>query len=239
MQRSESITKLMKALAAARKDFAAVTKDHTNPAFRAKYASLNGVLEAVEPALERHGLELIQPPGSEGDAGMYVETVLFHLESGEWLSCRYPLVAAKPDPQGYGSATTYARRYSIMSLLRLVAEDDDGEQAHGRGHGHDYGRQQEPYRQQDRRPDRQPPPRGQQDRRPQQGGGPDRAPTDGRQLFAWVKKREENGADGLLKHLNEWASALNFPSKMVVWDADQTAEGYSEALRTLDSEPAY
>jgi len=37
--------------------------------------------------------------------------------------------AAKQDPQGYGSALTYARRYSLMAACGIAPEDDDGNAA--------------------------------------------------------------------------------------------------------------
>ena len=45
----------------------------------------------------------------------------------------YFMTPAKQDPQGDGSALTYARRYAIMTYLGIAAEDDDGNIAtHGR-----------------------------------------------------------------------------------------------------------
>jgi hypothetical protein len=58
-----------------------------------------------------------------------VETLLLH-ESGEWISCQTPIVCAKQnDPQAFGSAITYAKRYSLQAILGVPSEDDDGESA--------------------------------------------------------------------------------------------------------------
>jgi len=55
-----------------------------------------------------------------------VETVFIH-ESGEMMECgKLHVPAAKQDPQGYGSALTYARRYSLMAACGIAPEDDDG-----------------------------------------------------------------------------------------------------------------
>jgi hypothetical protein len=35
------------------------------------------------------------------------------------------LLLSKIDPQGQGSGVTYARRYALVSVLNLVADDDD------------------------------------------------------------------------------------------------------------------
>jgi hypothetical protein len=58
-----------------------------------------------------------------------VETVFVH-ESGEVIDCGLLHVpASKQDPQGYGSALTYARRYSLLAATGLAPEDDDGNHA--------------------------------------------------------------------------------------------------------------
>jgi hypothetical protein len=60
------------------------------------------------------------------DNGVTVETVFVH-ESGEMLECgKLHVPASKNDPQGYGSALTYARRYSLMAACGIAPEDDDG-----------------------------------------------------------------------------------------------------------------
>jgi hypothetical protein len=99
-------------------------KGKTNPAFRSKYADLAAVVDAIKPALAEHGLwfrQITHP----ADGGVCVETVIHH-SSGESLACG-PLFlpASKQDAQGFGSAMTYARRYSLMAAFGVPAEDDD------------------------------------------------------------------------------------------------------------------
>jgi len=109
----------------AKRAFGPALKDKTNPAFRSKYADLGACLEAVEDALLSNGIALYQETSECAD-GVIVETVLLH-ESGESLRCgRLQVPAAKHDPQGYGSALTYARRYSLMTACGIAPEDDDG-----------------------------------------------------------------------------------------------------------------
>ena len=109
----------------AKKAFAPAMKDKTNPAFRSKYADLGACLEAVEDALLDNGIALYQET-SEDPTGVTVETVLLH-ESGETIrGGKLHVPAAKQDPQGYGSALTYARRYSLMAACGIAPEDDDG-----------------------------------------------------------------------------------------------------------------
>lgn len=114
------------ALAAAQAEFRPVVKKCINPAFGSKYADLQGILDATRPALNRHGLFLFQRVASSKD-GVSVETCVSHA-SGETLSSGVlfiPVVGAKNPSQAFGSAETYARRYSLSAFLGVSADDDD------------------------------------------------------------------------------------------------------------------
>ena len=116
------------ALVKAQLGFAPALKTSTNPHFRSKYVDLAGCVEAVVDSLNAAGIALIQRT-SQDDTGVTVETVFVH-ESGEMLECgKLHVPAAKQDPQGYGSALTYARRYSLMAACGIAPEDDDGNAA--------------------------------------------------------------------------------------------------------------
>ena len=109
----------------AQKEFAPALKTSTNPHFKSQYVSLDGCIEAVLDALNNNGIGLIQKT-HEMPTGVKVETVLIH-ESGESLSGgELFLPATKQDAQGFGSALTYARRYSLMATCGIAPEDDDG-----------------------------------------------------------------------------------------------------------------
>ena len=109
----------------AQKEFGPALKTNTNPHFKSKYADLSACVEAVIDALNNNGIGLIQQC-HESANGVIVETMFIH-ESGETLSCgNLHVPAAKQDPQGYGSALTYARRYSLMAACGIAPEDDDG-----------------------------------------------------------------------------------------------------------------
>ncbi len=116
------------ALASAQINMGKALKQANNPHFRSKYADLGSVMDACLPALNEHGIAVIQPTG-EDDTGRFVETIMIHGESGEQLSCRVPLIVSKNDMQGYGSAVTYARRYGLMAMAGIAPEDDDGNAA--------------------------------------------------------------------------------------------------------------
>jgi ERF superfamily len=116
------------ALVKAQRGFAPALKTSTNPHFRSKYVDLAGCVEAVVDSLNAAGIALIQRT-SQDDTGVTVETVFVH-ESGEMLECgKLHVPASKQDPQGYGSALTYARRYSLMAACGIAPEDDDGNAA--------------------------------------------------------------------------------------------------------------
>ena len=112
----------------AQKSFAPALKTNTNPHFKSRYVGLDGCIEAVIDALNNNGIALLQPT-HEDATGVTVETLFVH-ESGEVLSGgKLHVPAPKQDPQGYGSALTYARRYSLMSACGIAPEDDDGNAA--------------------------------------------------------------------------------------------------------------
>jgi hypothetical protein len=116
------------ALVKAQKAFAPALKDSSNPFFKTKYADLSSCIKAVIDALNDNGIALIQNC-HPCDDGVSIETMFIH-ESGETINCGVLHVpAAKNDPQGYGSALTYARRYSLMAACGIAPEDDDGNAA--------------------------------------------------------------------------------------------------------------
>jgi hypothetical protein len=123
--------KIAAAFVAAKRAFAPALKTNTNPHFRNRYVDLAGCLEAVNDALLENGIAVYQETFEVPD-GVCVETCFLH-ESGETLRMgKLHVPAAKHDPQGYGSALTYARRYSLMAACGIAAEDDDGNAATGK-----------------------------------------------------------------------------------------------------------
>jgi hypothetical protein len=120
------------ALVKAQSEMAVATKDSKNPFFRSNYADLNAIREAVLPALNKNGIVVLQPTVVTDSGKSFVRTTLLH-ESGESITSDTEIVCAKAnDPQAFGSAMSYARRYSLQSLMCVGAEDNDGESAMGR-----------------------------------------------------------------------------------------------------------
>lgn len=128
MESSQSIAALAMALSKAQGAIDNAAKDKFNPHFKSKYADLANVVDVVKPALAAHGLSFIQK-SHDMPSHAAIETIIIH-ESGEWISAGIVSVpVSKADAQGYGSANTYARRYSLSAAFGVAAEDDDGNAA--------------------------------------------------------------------------------------------------------------
>jgi len=106
-----------------------ISKDANNPFFKgSKYATLPHILNVITPILKKNGLVIVQPVINNA-----VVTKLIHIDSGEMIESVYDIVCKDAtNPQQIGSAVSYARRYSISSILNLnIDDDDDGNYATG------------------------------------------------------------------------------------------------------------
>jgi len=131
IQIQHGIGKLAKALAAAQGAIKGAAKDAENPAFKrgnsnTKYADLTAVWAACRDALAKNEIAVIQVPRYD-DNRLILHTTLAH-SSGEQISGTFPVIPVQNTPQGLGSALTYARRYSLASMVGVApeGEDDDG-----------------------------------------------------------------------------------------------------------------
>jgi len=119
---------IYKKLFEAKKEIGKISKDSTNPFYKSKYFDINGLLEHVEPILQKHDLLLLQPI----DNGK-VSTEIWDTDGKPGIGNNYVYSCIElptiNDPQKLGSAITYYRRYTLQSLLGLQAEDDDGNSA--------------------------------------------------------------------------------------------------------------
>tara|TARA_R110000796_G_scaffold89742_1_gene193373 strand:- start:139 stop:657 length:519 start_codon:yes stop_codon:yes gene_type:complete len=111
---------IFKKLFEAKKEIGKISKDSTNPFFKSKYFDINGLLEHVEPILQKNDLVLLQPI-KDG----LVYTIITDVTDGTQVESSLALPNLQ-DPQKLGSAITYYRRYTAQSLLGLQAQDDDG-----------------------------------------------------------------------------------------------------------------
>jgi hypothetical protein len=125
--RSDSIKEIATALSKAQAVLTGAVKDSINPHFRTRYADLASCWDACRKALTSNGIAVVQMPERD-DRGYYVETLLTH-SSGEWIASKCYISLTKDDPQGLGSAITYARRYGLSAMVGICPEDLDGEVA--------------------------------------------------------------------------------------------------------------
>ena len=130
---SPDIGALAAALAKAQASYGDLTKGHTatvGTSYSYDYASLADCLAAVLPALSANGLALLQPAAA-GPGGVVITTMLVH-SSGQWIASSLLMPVKDNAPQSLGSGLTYARRYSLCSLVGIAPdEDDDGSKAQG------------------------------------------------------------------------------------------------------------
>ena len=127
MNKSESIKEIAIAMNKAQSEMTGAAKSKTNPFFKAKYADLKAVIEAIKTPFADNGLSYVQFPIEEGGR-IGIETILMH-SSGEWLSNSFTVQLTKQDAQGAGSAITYCRRYGLQAVAGIPSEDDDGNAA--------------------------------------------------------------------------------------------------------------
>ena len=131
MNKSEQINELASALCKAQGLIKGAVEDSTNPHFKSKYASLQSYIDSAKEPLAKNGLsvtQLLTDNVCESHNMLTIETVLMH-SSGQWISSIFSVPVSKNDAQGFGSACTYARRYSYAAIVGIAPMDDDGQEA--------------------------------------------------------------------------------------------------------------
>jgi hypothetical protein len=128
---SESIEKIVEALAKAQSQIEVVVYDSNNPHFKSKYASYEAIRSACKMPLADNGLTITHLLAGRG-ADRVIITQLSHI-SGQWMRSYLSIPQAeKESPQQMGSLITYSKRYTLSALLALSSdEDDDAEKAEG------------------------------------------------------------------------------------------------------------
>lgn len=128
MKQSESIKEIAKAMSALRKQIKQPVKNADNPFFKSKYVMLEGVVKAIDEALP-DGLSYTQEV-TTNDNGVAVSTIIMH-SSGEYMQFEpLSVPVSKKDAQAFGSAETYARRYTLSAVFGVTSDvDDDGNEA--------------------------------------------------------------------------------------------------------------
>lgn len=124
MEMSTNIADLAVALAKAQGEIKNAAKSSDNPYYKSKYADLAEVLNVAREPLAKNGLSIMQANEGVANGYMSVTTLLLH-SSGQFIKSTGTFPVGKQDPQGAGSALTYARRYSLAAMLGIAQEDDD------------------------------------------------------------------------------------------------------------------
>lgn len=145
MNTSSSIAHIAPALIKAQATIGAASKDAKNPFYSSTYADLGSVMAVCKEPLLAQGISILQPLNTRENGDIILITLLLH-ESGEFIASEMKITPPKrmvcpksdkekfdpylsPDPQAEGSAITYARRYSLQSLVGIPSVDDDAEWA--------------------------------------------------------------------------------------------------------------
>ena len=127
MKKSEQTNEISAALAKAQGIMNNPERTANNPHFRSKYADLGTGISAIRAGLSANGIAYIQATRIDGDV-LVLDTRLTH-SSDQWFECEWPVCKLPAQPQMIGSALTYARRYSLFTMVGIAGEDDDGNAA--------------------------------------------------------------------------------------------------------------
>jgi hypothetical protein len=105
-------------------EFKPLRKTKQNPYYHSSYAGLDDVMDSIQDALKKYGL-VITSQSAPHEKGLLLTTTIYDIETKQSIQSSFFI--GELDPQKIGSGMTYARRYNIVNLLNLVAdEDDDG-----------------------------------------------------------------------------------------------------------------
>ena len=122
-------SELFKALAKFHENLVQPKKNAENPYFRNNYVTLEGVQKAIDDAAKGTGLTYTQLI-YDTDNGKTVQTIMIHNSGQVMRSGTLTLRPTKSDPQGIGSAITYAKRYQLAAMFGISSDiDDDGDKA--------------------------------------------------------------------------------------------------------------
>jgi hypothetical protein len=246
--KSEAIDKLGAAFSKAQAALKPAVKDSTNPFFKSSYADLTSIWEACRKALTDNGLSVIQTPNVEmnpdGTKQFVLVTTLLH-SSGQFISGSYPIKPTKDDPQGNGSAISYARRYALASMTGVCSADDDGEGAQGRSHENAVKTAQTPVRTaQDSPRTAQDSPRTAQDSprpaipevKPSQAAPAKDAVTDAQRKKFWAEVKKTDIPEADLRIIVKEVTGVESTASMTEAHMDiiiRRAKGYMEATKKL------
>jgi hypothetical protein len=119
---------IYEALALAQAEFESIDLDGTNPFYKSRYATIPSIRRAIQPALTKYGLAIIQPWDNLPNGDIVMHTMILH-KSGEKIDSTCTIVRGNKNDQDFGKSITYMRRYQLCSVLGVAADkdEDDGE----------------------------------------------------------------------------------------------------------------
>lgn len=123
--------KTYKDYAALRKAIGGIQKGGTNPHFKNTYVELNTAIDVIDEHIEDNNFICFLQSPFHKDGKNFLKTQLIHT-SGDVIEGDLELITTKNDPQMMGSSITYMRRYGLLTILGLKAEDDDGNTGSGK-----------------------------------------------------------------------------------------------------------
>lgn len=115
---------ILKALSQFQESCPPIVRTSNNPFFKSKYASFDDIQKHIKSHLSKNGLVVTQA-NIVADGLPFVESIVWHVDSGEHIKSVFPVIAGKSTAQDYGSAVSYAKRYSLTGLLNLIIADED------------------------------------------------------------------------------------------------------------------
>lgn len=116
------------AIAKAQGEMNMASETGANPHFNSSFATLKDLIEAYRKAFAKYGISVNQSADFKSDRGWVITTRLGH--GNQWIVGDYPLISDKPNIQGMGSGTSYAKRYALALMLNIATQDEDDD-----GHG--------------------------------------------------------------------------------------------------------
>lgn len=118
---------LTKSLIAVQRAVQGAKPNKLNPHLKNKYADLGSVWDTCRELLAANGLAVTHTFKESAPDTVTCVATLLH-ESGSCITSSLTLRPGKTTPQEIGSAITYARRYTLASLVGIVVDDDDDAQ---------------------------------------------------------------------------------------------------------------
>lgn len=128
MIQSTEINEIAAALCKVQFEIEDAKKDAINPHFKSRYSTLASIYEACRKLLSKNGIAVIQSPSTTEKGEVRITTLLAHT-SGQFFKSEFDLRPKDNLPQSMGSAVSYGRRYSLMSMVGIASDDDDGNDA--------------------------------------------------------------------------------------------------------------